>query len=126
MGEVQEALRKVEFSSFKAGVKGVGVFPNENYIRVVWAGTETKELGELAGKVEEALSPMFAKEKRGFSGHLTLARVKKKIDIKEFLEKHKGEEFGEFEVSKFLLMQSVLGRGGAEYSVVAEFGTNSK
>ncbi len=120
--EIESALSSVEFSPFKVQVKGVGVFPNENYVKVVWAGTESEELESLASKVEGALSPMFKKESRGFSGHLTLARVRTKIEIKEFLEKHKDELFGGFAVNKFVLMKSVLARPEPEYSVVAEFG----
>lgn len=119
--ELKNALGKVEFHPFGVKVKGVGVFPKEDYVKVVWAGTESEGLGELAGKVELALAPMFPREMRGFSGHLTLARVKRRIDVKDFLERHKDESFGEFEVGRFLLMQSVLGREGPEYSVVAEF-----
>jgi 2'-5' RNA ligase len=121
VGEVKEALGGVEFAPFRVQVKGVGVFPKEEYIKVVWAGTESAELRELAAKVEGALAPMFAKEERGFSGHLTLARVKKKIEIKEFLGKHREELFGGFAVGRFLLMRSVLQKGGPEYSVVGEF-----
>lgn len=123
--EIKKALGKIEFLPFKVGVKGVGVFPNEKYVKVVWAGTGGEGLEELAEKVELALAPMFPKEARGFSGHLTLARVKRKIEIKEFLEKHRGEEFGEFLVRRFILMKSVLGRGGAEYSVIGEFPAKS-
>lgn len=120
-GVVKTALSGVKVSPFKVRVAGVGVFPNENYIKVVWAGIESGKLGELAGKVEESLAPMFGKEGRGFSGHLTLARVHRKVDLRTFLDAHRKEEFGEFEVGKFLLMKSVLQKGGPEYSVVAEF-----
>ena len=118
---VEAALSSVEFAPFNVQVKGVGVFPNENYVKVVWAGTESRELGELASKVEEALSPMFRKESRGFSGHLTLARVRRKIEIREFLERHRGEEFGGFVVNRFVLMKSVLKRPEPEHSIVREF-----
>lgn len=123
LGEVKAALSKVEFTPFKVQVKGVGVFPKEDYIKVIWAGTESAELKELAEKVEVALASMFGKEERGFSGHLTLARVKRKVDLKEFLDKHREEVFGGFAVDKILLMKSVLQKGGPEYSIVGEFPT---
>ncbi|MCP4647441.1 MAG: RNA 2',3'-cyclic phosphodiesterase [bacterium] len=123
--EIKAALSGVEFAPFKVQVRGVGVFPKEDYVKVIWAGTESAELKELAGKVEEALSGMFGGEARGFSGHLTLARVKRKVDLKEFLEKRREEVFGGFAVDKFLLMKSVLQPGGPEYSVVGEFGAKT-
>jgi RNA 2',3'-cyclic 3'-phosphodiesterase len=119
--EVKNALGKVEFLPFKVNVRGVGVFPREDYVKVVWAGTESRDLGKLAEKIELALASMFPKEAQGFSGHLTLARVKRRVGIKEFLGKHHMEDFGEFEVCRFMLMQSVLKKGGPEYSVAAEF-----
>ena len=129
LGEVEDAkvpgveagLSSVEFAPFNVGVKGVGVFPSESYVRVVWAGLEGEGLGTLAEKVEEALSGMFKREARGFSAHLTLARVRKKVELGKFLEKHKDEAFGEFEVDRFVLMRSILKRPEPEYSVVAEF-----
>jgi len=121
---VEEALSGVKFAPFNVQLKGVGVFPNPDYVKVVWAGSQGAELKALASKVEEALTPIFKKEARRFSGHLTLARVTRKIEINEFLEKHRDELFGGFVVNKFVLMESVLKGSGPEYSVVGEFAAN--
>jgi 2'-5' RNA ligase len=122
LAEIEQRLREVEFRPFSLSLSGVGVFPNENYIKVVWVGVKSDELTNLAAKIEEALAGIGKKESRGFSAHLTVARVKKKIDITEFLEKHKDEEFGSFEVTKFHLMQSILEYGKPpKYNVLAEF-----
>lgn len=120
LGEIKKRLGKVEFPPFTARVRGVGVFPNRNYVRVVWAGVEGEGLGELALKVGEALSGFGKKE--AFSAHLTLARAYKKVEVENFLEKHSEEEFGEFRIKSFELMQSVLGRGKPVHSVLKEFG----
>ncbi|MFH1393465.1 MAG: RNA 2',3'-cyclic phosphodiesterase [Candidatus Micrarchaeota archaeon] len=117
--EIKEALRQISFSPFKCRINGVGVFPNEDYIRVVWAGVESPELDSLAKDVISALV-RFGGDSR-FSAHLTLARVRKKIDVREFVANHKDDEFGEFEVNGFQLMKSMLSREGPAYSVVARF-----
>ncbi len=119
--EVKEVLGNVKFSPFSVEVEGVGAFPGKEYVRVVWAGTKSRGLGAVAEKVEGALGGLFPKEKKPFSGHITLARVKKKTDFSGFFRKHGGEKFGKFRVEKLLLMQSVLKQGGPGYSVVAEF-----
>jgi len=117
--KVMGQLKEVEFSSFRCSVKGIGVFPNENYIRVVWAGSESNDQLEiLAQKVQACLGG----QKERFSSHITIARVKRKVDIKEFLEKHKDEEFGPLDVSEFHLMKSELKREGPEYSIIGTFG----
>ncbi|MFP3950194.1 MAG: RNA 2',3'-cyclic phosphodiesterase [Candidatus Micrarchaeia archaeon] len=125
LGRVVKALGDVEFSPFSIGVEGIGAFPSKEYVRVLWAGTKSRSLDALAEKVEGAMGGLFPREKRPFSGHITLARVKKKTDFSGFFSKHDGEKFGEFRVDRFLLMQSILKRGGAEYSVVAEFPAKS-
>ena len=113
---------------FDCSVKGVGVFPNEKFVRVVWAGVDEKKgQGGMAGlykAVDAALAGFGFKDDNRFHAHATLARVRfvdDKRALAEFLKRHADEEFGEFKVKGFELMQSRLGRGGPEYSVVKEF-----
>ncbi len=117
--QIDNALRSIRHKEFEAVVKGVGTFPNGNYVRVVWAGCKTREFAELAQKVNEALAPDFATEP--FTGHLTLARVKRKVELKAFLEKYREWRFGDFKPEKFYLMQSELTPGGPRYTVLAEY-----
>jgi 2'-5' RNA ligase len=120
--EIEANLRAIEFSPFELNFKGVGIFPSIDYVKVVWAGTKSEELNSLAGKIADALTGIVKKEEREFSAHLTIARVRKKIDVVEFLQKHKDDEFGSFTASKFNLMQSELFYGGSpKYTVVSVF-----
>ena len=122
LADIGQRLRTVGFAPFSLSLKGVGVFPSEDYIRVVWVGCENEQLSNLAEKINEALAGVGKKEDRGFSAHLTIARVKRKIDVKAFLAKHKEEELGASEVRSFHLMQSELEMGKApKYTVVEEF-----
>lgn len=122
------ALEKVKFKPFDVALKGVGVFPSPDYIRVVWAGCEkgAKEIITLHKDIEEALKAgglKFEKD-NDFHPHATLARVRMPRDKKglaEFLEKHKEDELGSFKLSSFELMESKLGRGGPTYGVVERF-----
>ncbi|HSB47734.1 MAG TPA: RNA 2',3'-cyclic phosphodiesterase [Candidatus Bilamarchaeum sp.] len=122
LGEIREKLAAVRFEKFACSLRGTGVFPNESYIRVVWAGCESGgKLEELAKGVAGALKG-YGEDER-FTAHLTIARVKKKLDFSRFLEAHKGEDFGSFDVSEFRLIESVLGgRDGPEYRTLAVFG----
>ncbi len=121
IAEIEERLRAVKSKSFSCTVSGVGVFPNPNYIRVIWAGIECMEMLKLAAAVGNALEGIGKKEKRPFSSHVTIARVKRKIDARAFLEKHKDEVFGDFSVSEFVLMQSELGSEGPTYTALKKF-----
>jgi len=117
--EIKKILHLVEFSPFSVRMRGVGGFPNASYARVIWAGAESEGMEELARKVHAALVELFEGDK--FSPHLTLARVKKKVEFKQFLNKHKDEEFGEFTVDKFMLFESKLQPSGPEYRKLVEF-----
>lgn len=117
--QIKKKIEEIRFVSFSVTVKGIGVFPNEKNARVIWIGCETKnkELEALAEKINAALAKDF--EKEAFVGHLTIARVKKKMDWKDFFEKHKNEEFGSFVCKSFALKQSVLQRSGPVYTTLA-------
>jgi 2'-5' RNA ligase len=121
IAEIEERLGRIRFKSFRCTVSGVGVFPNPDYIRVVWAGIKCDEMPKLAAEVEKALEGIGKRETRPFSSHVTIARVRRKIDAAAFLEKHKEDSFGEFTVSEFVLMQSELGREGPAYTVLKKF-----
>lgn len=121
LADIGERLGNIRFSPFPCTVRGVGVFPSEHYIKVVWAGAESNgALEALAKAVMDAMRAYDGHEER-FSAHLTMARVKRKVDLKAFLDKHRSDEFGAFTVSSFQLIKSELKPEGPEYTVMANF-----
>ena len=63
-------------------------------------------------------------ETRAFSPHLTLARIKERLDLqplREAIVALPSLDFGAFEVNRFFLYQSKLQRGGSVYTKLAEF-----
>lgn len=115
---ITDALSRIEHKKFEAVVKGAGAFPNEEYVRTIWVGCRTKGLSELAAKVEAAL-PDFPKEP--FVGHMTIARVTRRLDLRSFFQKYREWRFGDFIVEKFYLVQSELSSGGPKYEVLAGY-----
>jgi 2'-5' RNA ligase len=112
---------------FTMTVKGSGAFPNLKRISVVWAGLEGAEpLGTVAARLEHGLEPLgFPPEKRKFSPHVTVARVKGGRNIRELAEIVKDWEMGEFgqvPVDRIILKKSVLTPQGPVYSDVAVVG----
>ena len=80
------SLKNIKFEPFTVFLNSIGIFPTENYIRVVWAGLKPEDnILELQKKVDESLKPLFKKEK-DFKTHITLARVKYIEDKKSFVE----------------------------------------
>ena len=125
VAEVRERLRTIKFERFECALRGIGAFPNENYVRIVWVGAESGgKLEALAKNVIHVLRGFGKEEKEEggqFSAHLTLARVKQRVDVREFIAKHKNDQFGSFEISEFHLIASVLKPEGSEYKVVEKF-----
>jgi RNA 2',3'-cyclic 3'-phosphodiesterase len=106
--------------------RGLGFFPNERRPRVFWAGIEAgTDLAALAGAVETALGALgIPREERAFSPHLTLARfdTPRGLDaLHAAIETAGLLEFGATTAREFHLYQSVLKRGGAEYTRLATF-----
>ncbi len=121
--EIVQKLEKIRIKMFRCTLRGVGVFPSKDYVRVVWAGVESGgALEALANEVIGALQGYGKEEERDFIAHLTIVRVRRKIDAAPFLKKHKDDVFGEFTIPRFELMESILGPSGPEYRLVKAFG----
>ena len=111
-----------ENASMSLGAKGIGFFPGVKRSRVIWTGIagQTRELADLQKTLDGKLDTVgFPKEKRPFKGHLTIARIKRKIDARRLVDAMK--EFGRFESKTFIadevvLFKSELKPSGAVYS----------
>ncbi len=124
--KIKASLTNVNFIKFTAKTDGIGVFPDEKMIRVVWVGLEPKDkIVALQQEIESALLEMFPKDNR-FHPHLTLARVKSIKDKKDFIKKLNKLTIKEikFPVSSFKLIKSTLTPEGSVYGDVAEFALN--
>lgn len=102
---------------FELDFFGVGAFPSLSYVRVVWLGADSEELTELADEINERFA-RIGFQKGEFSPHLTLARVKGRIDLVDFVQKHREDEFGGCRVEKITLFSSTLSPAGPVYEAV--------
>jgi 2'-5' RNA ligase len=114
------------FPPFAVEVKGFGFFPDARRPSVFWAGiVAPPHLSELARQVEDSMEKLgFARERRAFSPHLTLARFKiprRQPGLVALVEQQADTPLGGFEVSEFFLFESKLSPHGAEYRKVARF-----
>ena len=122
--QVKDVMEKISFSSFNISLKGVGVFPNLKNPRVIWIGVDkngVEKLISIANEVGIKLTVLgFEKEKK-FKPHLTVFRVKKKIDdISSIMKEYETVEFGVQTISKIKVKRSVLSPKGPEYSDLLE------
>ncbi|MEM2866172.1 MAG: RNA 2',3'-cyclic phosphodiesterase [Candidatus Hadarchaeales archaeon] len=128
LGEVEEALRRgcSGASPFTMEVKGTGVFPSPQYVRVVWAGVGEgwERVSSLQRDVDRELGRLGFPRDTEFVPHLTLARVKSVKDRGGFLRVVEGgrkEEFGRVEVREIHLKKSVLTPKGPIYETLRTF-----
>ena len=130
--EIEQALAAVAHyapaCTFTVGE--LGCFPNPRRPRVVWVGVQepTGRLVALQDGIEEVLAPWgYEPEGRGFTPHLTLGRVRRKIarsDVARVGEVVTGTTVGllaEVPADRFALIRSVLKPSGAEYTTLEEF-----
>lgn len=138
LGEVEAALVDDVIASlsaciqpfvFRLSLSRLGGFGGRR-LRVVWVGLDgqTQELSELAKTVERELEPLgFQAERRPFTPHLTLARVRDRASaaererLSDLLESHTMLSLPEFSLSRAALIQSILGPGGAMYRTISRF-----
>ena len=127
VGEVCRVLEQTArgISRFTFNVSGLGAFPNTRNSKVIWAGIETdKQLFSFQEKLEDALSSVgFPREKRSFSAHLTLGRVKDtrtRKDLRNILEEYSHVGLGGFEFSRVIFFRSDLQPSGPVYSVLKD------
>jgi 2'-5' RNA ligase len=101
----------------------LGAFPNARRARVVWAGVGNghARLERVAMVADSAAeSAGFDPEKRKFSAHLTISRLKRPESVTQFLVSA-GRIEAAMSVESILLYRSVPGGQHSRYSVVAEF-----
>lgn len=124
VNQVKQVLSNVKFENFKVKLNNLGVFPTEQFIRVLWAAIEPKEnLIELQKEIESELEKIGFKREKNFETHITIARVKFVKDKSALLKKLKDIKLkpAEFEISGFSLRKSTLTPQGPIYKDVAVF-----
>jgi len=118
--KVMESLSSVSFNSIEMKLVDVGAFPNPRSPRVVWIGVDkdaAKNLVELAVQVEEKLRPLGFRSDKPFKPHLTILRIKNRIDdVSHELNKFRSVEIGHETISELKFKKSILTPTGPIYS----------
>lgn len=121
--EIKKGLANVETEPFEMKIKGVGVFPSRDHVRVVWAGIESEKIFELKKQVSN--HEVEEDNNHNFHPHITLSRVRKisrnhKKEFRQKLEELENTEIGKVEVNSVKLFESVQTGNGTRYKVLEE------
>ena len=106
---------------FQIKLEGTGVFPNQDYIKIIWIGIrKTEILKNITKKIEYGLNNInFVNKTQEFSPHITIGRVKSvknKDKILEIIEKYKNIKFSEILIDSIKLKKSELTSKGPIYT----------
>jgi len=125
--KIFEEMKTVQFIPFDAKIYGIGAFPSSYNPRVLWAGiTEgADQLLSIFNQLEPRLRNLgFAPDPKGFSPHLTIARVKSgrnKAELAKLIDEKADYEFGAVKAACLRLKKSDLTPKGPIYSTLKEF-----
>ena len=116
--DIDDALAAARAPAFPLELVGVGEFGGKKP-HALWAGVRPNEaLLHLQRKIETSLQRIgLPAEERKFSAHVTLARMRSapREKVVQFLTHHALFAAGPFQVDRFVLFSSHLGRGASVY-----------
>ncbi|MFQ5818491.1 MAG: RNA 2',3'-cyclic phosphodiesterase [Candidatus Heimdallarchaeota archaeon] len=122
--EISAIMQRIDVKKFPVTIKELGCFPRLSRPRVIWLGLSQgfEHLAKIAKFLDEELYTIgFEREKRLFSAHLTLARIKEsRIDpqLTQQLKELQNIEIGTFIVAEVVLKKSTLTPKGPIYETL--------
>lgn len=123
VARLMEALSRAasHVNPFELLIRGTGAFPPAGLARVLWLGVDdsTGRLIELHQRIEEECAPLgFARERKRFHPHLTIARLRSQEGARKIAGLHKSMEFESdaFTVAEIVLIKSDLAPQGSRYT----------
>ena len=123
---IGDAVEATGVGPFEVTYGGLGAFPSEEYIRVVWLGVREggEPMSRLQAEIEERLVDLgLDPEEHDFTPHVTLARMNhaaSKALVQQVL-REQDPTVGTTTVEEVRLTESELGPDGPEYSTVERF-----
>ncbi|MFC1787118.1 RNA 2',3'-cyclic phosphodiesterase [Halobacteriota archaeon] len=122
---ITDALSRIHCAPFDIDIEGIGVFPNMDYIRVIWVSSKG-DFRELHQEVEAAMKPLgFPPDNRKFTAHATLARCKRipkeqKTSLKIKIAQLSDVKLGRMKVDCIRFKKSTLTPNGPIYETLHE------
>ena len=126
-GKIEEAIRITAdlFEKFKYEISGrINAFPDTGNARVVFLEVDKggEQICKIYNELENNLSKIkIEREKRKFSPHITIARLKNRKNIKELIAGQKKFLNITLNCIEITLFESRLKPDGAEYIIINKF-----
>jgi len=127
ISKIARAISSVSVSfpkfSFNTGDR-MAAFPGLKSARIIFVPVEegSEKIIQFYGKLEDSLSKIkIRREQRKFIPHLTVARIRSMVDLREEINNIDISPQKNIECTHLTLFESVLKRSGSEYKVLEEF-----
>ena len=123
---LHEEMKQIPFSPFEIELRGLGAFPRLTHPRVVWAGIRkgANTLANIFRQLEPRLRGLgFKPDNKGFSPHLTIARVRTgrhKAQLIKLVQELEDSDFGAVKAECLRLKKSDLTPRGPIYTTLRE------
>ena len=117
-------LERIRFDPFAIALDGIGRFDRRRG-GALWAGITPKDqLKALSQKAERACQAAgLPPERRAFHPHITLARWSRTAPkLEPIIDRHGSLKSEPWQVDRFILYESHLGRDGARYEEIVQIG----
>lgn len=125
--EIHGRLSEVNQQDMQISLRGLGVFPDQQYIKVIWAGVHEgrEHIGQLSEAIREQLPARYHDE-HDFHPHVTLMRLNNidregKRQLQETVQDHAETEYGHVSVDSFKLKKSTRKPSGAEHRTIHQY-----
>jgi 2'-5' RNA ligase len=114
------------FRPFSISFRGLGVFPSSSSPKVIWVGVDEgrEKVEEIAKWLDARFCEIgFEREKRRFTPHLTLGRIKSisdRVAVMDGISNLASPWFGVMNVERISVMRSRLTPDGPIYTTLRE------
>jgi 2'-5' RNA ligase len=127
--QLDDAVRPLfaDQAPVELAIQSLGAFPGLRKARVIWAGVRDpgQRLAGIAAHIDDLVEQLgFKREKRRFSPHLTLGRVRSQkgnAQLVDGIRQMMDAEGPRFVADHAVLFQSILKPSGAEYKPLRRF-----
>jgi 2'-5' RNA ligase len=123
--ELHDILSDIAMPGFEIALSGIDYFGTSSRPRVLWAGVDPSlPLNQLARKIDRAARQAeFPREDRGFTPHVTIARLSGSslVEVMAFVQQKALFRAPSFSVSQFTLFESRPGGGAPAYIPLADY-----
>mgnify|MGYP002651235028 CR=1 FL=1 len=120
--DLADELERIDMPRFDVALRGAGLFGEGGRANSLWVGVAPNPVLErLHAKVERCcLRVGLAGERRTFLPHVTIARFARSTPSPtDFVARHTDRDWGTMPVDRFALVESVPGRDGSRYGLLA-------